>query len=140
MSRKFHAKAKRIAAPGKESAPGTTSAPQQTGNIGKLKIIGFLVLATGLAGGVYIAAAKAAFAPVFHAYWILSAVLLCAALCLNQRNEYRYTKETAMGDPETAKTAYYKRKKQVKYVLLALLPFLFTVLADTVYLLFFVKT
>ena len=66
--------------------------------------------------------------------------LLCAALCLNQRNEYRYTKETAMGDPETAKTAYYKRKKQVKYVLLALLPFLFTVLADTVYLLFFVKT
>ena len=67
MSRKFHAKAKRIAAPGKVSAPDTTSAPQQTGNIGKLKIIGFLVLATGLAGGVYIAAAKAAFAPVFHA-------------------------------------------------------------------------
>ena len=138
MSRKFHAKAKRIAAPGKGSAPGTTSAPQQTGNIGKLKIIGFLVLATGLAGGVYIAAAKAAFAPVFHAYWILSAVLLCAALCLNQRNEYRYTKEASEGDPEAAKTAYYNRKKQVKYVLLALLPFLFTVLADTVYLLFFV--
>ena len=45
-----------------------------------------------------------------------------------------------MGDPETAKTVYYKRKKQVKYVLLVLLPFLFTVLADTVYLLFFVKT
>ncbi len=138
MSQKFHAKAKRIAAPGKGSAPGKASAPEQAGNIGKLKIIGFLVLATGLAGGVYIAAAKAEFAPVFHAYWIISAVLLCAALCLNQRNEYRYTKETAEGDPEAAKTAYYNRKKQVKYVLLALLPFLFTVLADTVYLLFFV--
>lgn len=118
--------------------PGKASAPEQAGNIGKLKIIGFLVLATGLAGGVYIAAAKAEFAPVFHAYWIISAVLLCAALCLNQRNEYRYTKEAAEGDPEAAKTAYYNRKKQVKYVLLALLPFLFTVLADTVYLLFFV--
>ena len=134
MSQKFRAKAKRTAASEKASLPGK----EQAGNIGKLKIIGFLVLATGLAGGVYIAAAKAEFAPVFHAYWIISAVLLCAALCLNQRNEYRYTKETAEGDPEAAKTAYYNRKKQVKYVLLALLPFLFTVLADTVYLLFFV--
>lgn len=138
MSQKFRAKAKRPPHRKKASLPGKASAPEQAGNIGKLKIIGFLVLATGLAGGVYIAAAKAEFAPVFHAYWIISAVLLCAALCLNQRNEYRYTKEAAEGDPEAAKTAYYNRKKQVKYVLLALLPFLFTVLADTVYLLFFV--
>ena len=67
MSRKFYAKAKRIAAPGKGSAPGTTSAPQQTGNIGKLKIIGFLVLATGLAGGVYIAAHADKAAQIAHA-------------------------------------------------------------------------
>ena len=138
MSQKFRAKAKRTAASEKASLPGKASAPEQAGNIGKLKIIGFLVLATGFAGGVYIAAAKAEFAPVFHAYWIISAVLLCAALCLNQRNEYRYTKEAVEGDPEAAKTAYYNRKKHVTYVLLALLPFLFTVLADTVYLLFFV--
>lgn len=59
MSQKFRAKAKRTAASEKASLPGKASAPEQAGNIGKLKIIGFLVLATGLAGGVYIAAAKA---------------------------------------------------------------------------------
>ena len=103
MSQKFRAEAKRTAASEKASLPGKASAPEQAGNIGKLKIIGFLVLATGFAGGVYIAAAKAEFAPVFHAYWIISAVLLCAALCLNQRNEYRYTKKRSKAIPKLPK-------------------------------------
>lgn len=138
MSQKFRAKAKRTAASEKSVFAGQSVCAGTGRKHRQAQNHRLFVLATGLAGGVYIAAAKAEFAPVFHAYWIISAVLLCAALCLNQRNEYRYTKEAAEGDPEAAKTAYYNRKKQVKYVLLALLPFLFTVLADTVYLLFFV--
>lgn len=135
MSQKFRAKAKKDT----PEAAKPTASPQQAGNIGKLKILALLVLTTGLAGGVYLAAAKAAFQPIFHAYWMISAVLLCAALVMHRQNEYRYTKETAVGDALQAKTAYYARKKRVKYVILALLPFLFTVLADAVYLLFFVK-
>ena len=133
MSQKFRAKAKRAA------RPDEPRLPEKDGNIGKLKILFCLIFTTGLAGGVYIAAARAGFSPVFHAYWIISAILLCAALFLNQRNEYRYTKEKTCGDPEEAQKAYFARKKQVKYVILALLPFLFTVLADSVYLLLFVK-
>ena len=133
MSQKFRAKAKRAA------RPDEPRLPEKDGNIGKLKILFCLIFTTGLAGGVYIAAARAEFSPVFHAYWIISAVLLCTALLLNKRNEYRYTKDKACGDPDEAKKAYFVRKKQVKYVILALLPFLLTVLADSVYLLLFVK-
>lgn len=131
MSQKFRAKVKK--------APENTRPKTADGSIGKLKILAVLILSTGLAGGVYIAAAKAEFAPVFHAYWIISAVLFCAAPLLNRRNEYRYTKELAENGAEQAEKAYYTRKKQIKYVILALLPFLFTVLADAVYLLLFVK-
>ena len=131
MSQKFRAKVKK--------APENTRPKTADGSIGKLKILAVLILSTGLAGGVYIAAAKAEFAPVFPAYWIISAVLFCAALLLNRRNEYRYTKELAENGAEQAEKAYYTRKKQIKYVILALLPFLFTVLADAVYLLLFVK-
>ena len=99
MSQKFRAKAKRAA------RPDEPRLPEKDGNIGKLKILFCLIFTTGLAGGVYIAAARAEFSPVFHAYWIISAVLLCTALLLNQRNEYRYTKDKACGDPDEAKKA-----------------------------------
>lgn len=130
MSTRYRAKVKRRAQVKKPSPSGA--------RIGKAKILLILVLATALAVGVYVFAAKHRFAPVFHLYWILSTVLLCAALYLDKRNVYLYTKEQAI-DPERATAAYGARKKRVKYVILTLLPFLFTVLADTVYLLFFVK-
>lgn len=130
MSKRYRASVKR--------APEPLSAPERAGRIGKGKILLILVLATGLAAGVYIAAAKYRFEPIFHLYWIVSTVLVCTALFLDKQNEYRYTKEQSL-DPERAKCAYYKRKKRVKYVVLTLLPFLLTVLVDTIYLLFFVK-
>lgn len=130
MSTRYRAKIKRRAQVKKPSSDAA--------RIGKGKILLILVLATGLAGGVYIFAAKHRFAPIFHLYWILSTALVCTALYLDKKNVYLYTKEQA-ADPEKALAAYGARKKRVKYVILALLPFLFTVLADTVYLLFFVK-
>lgn len=136
MSRKFRAKPKQLPQNENNAAKRT---PTNAGNIGKMRILFLLVLFTGLAAGVYIAAACAAFAPVFHAYWIISAVLTCTALVLNRQNEYRYTKESVESDPEAAKAAYFARKKRVKYVILALLPFLLTVLADAIYLFLFVK-
>lgn len=130
MSKRYRASVKR--------APEPPSAPERAGRIGKGKILLILILATGLAAGIYIAAAKYRFEPIFHLYWIVSTILLCTALFLDKQNEYRYTKERTL-DPIRAEGAYYKRKKRVKYVVLALLPFLLTVLVDTVYLLFFVK-
>ena len=59
MSQKFRAKVKKT--------PENMRPKTADGRIGKLRILTVLILSTGLAGGAYIAAAKAEFAPVFHA-------------------------------------------------------------------------
>ena len=123
-----------------DGAPGekTDSAGAKSGNanIGKGKIFAVLVPATALAAGIYIAAVRLRFEPIFHIYWLVSTVLLCAALFLDKQKEYRYTKDRQDVGADEAARRYALRKKRVKFVLLALLPFLFTVLADAVYLLF----
>lgn len=109
--------------------------PKEPPLIGKGKIVLLLVIGTALAAGIYVAAMKMQFAPVFYAYWIITTVLICAFIFLNQRRDYLYAKMTSDGKPdEKALEADRRRRKHIKYLLLVLLPFLFTVIGDTVYL------
>ena len=103
--------------------------------IGKGKIILILLLGTALVAGVYIAAIQNMFAPIVHIYWIITVLLFIAFLYMSKRNEYLYTKITLNGTPsEDDKKAHIKRTKQLKYLLLVLMPFLFTLIGDVVYL------
>lgn len=45
--------------------------------IGKGKILLLLILGTLVIAGVYIVAISMQFAPIFHIYWILTAILFC---------------------------------------------------------------
>lgn len=110
--------------------------------IGKGKILLILVLLTALVAGVYIAAMQKEFEPIFHIYWVVTAVLMCAFLFLKYRNEYLYTKAQEAGEktqPEIT-DEYRKRTKHIKYLLCILMPFVFTLIGDTVYLVFLVDS
>ncbi len=103
--------------------------------IGKGKIILILLFGTALVAGVYIAAIQNMFAPIVHIYWIVTALLFLVFLYMSKRNEYLYTKITSTGNPsEDEKKEHIKRTKQLKYLLLILMPFLFTLIGDVVYL------
>ena len=113
------------------------SSKNSLSNIGKGKIVFLLILFTAIITGIYIAAVKLRFEPIFHLYWIISAVLACAAAVLQKRNEYLYTKDMASGVSQAQSEASRgQRLKRIKYLLIILIPFLFTVFADAVYLLF----
>ena len=103
--------------------------------IGKGKILLLLFLGTLVIAGVYIVAISVQFAPIFHIYWILTAILFCVYLYLKQRRDLFYQKAS---DTEKLDEKFLisdrKRKKQLKYLLLVLLPFLFTIIGDAVYL------
>ncbi len=103
--------------------------------IGKGKIIFLLIFGTLVTAGIYIAAIKFQFALIFHIYWILTAVLFCVYLYLKQRRDMLYHKAKNSGNlDEEHLAADRKRRKQMKYLLLILLPFLFTVIGDAIYL------
>lgn len=103
--------------------------------IGKGKILLILVFGTALVAGIYIAAIRMMFAPIVHIYWIVTAILLMAFLYVKTRNEYLYTKITAKGKPtDDEKAAHRGRTKMMKYLLLALMPFMFTIIGDVLYL------
>ena len=125
----------------KAKSPNTAQQSSHTGTndskpiIGKGKIILILIFGTALVAGIYMAAIQKMFAPIMHIYWILTTILLMAFLYIKSRNEYLYTKITANGKPsEEDKKAHIKRTKAMKYLLLVLLPFLFTLIGDAVYL------
>lgn len=135
MAKKYKAKSKR-------TIPGPTKAEQNKYMIGKGKILLILVLLTALVAGVYIAAMQNEFEPVFHIYWVISAVLMCVFLFLKYRNEYLYTKalDTAEKTQSEITDEYRKRIKHIKYLLCILMPFVFTLIGDTVYLVFLVDS
>lgn len=53
------------------------SSKNSLSNIGKGKIVFLLILFTAIIAGIYIAAVKLRFEPIFHLYWIISAVCMC---------------------------------------------------------------
>lgn len=129
-SKRFKAKKKKSTA-----ASTYTDTPKEQPLIGKGKIILILIFGTALVAGIYMTAIHMMFAPIMHIYWILTAILLMAFLFFKSRNEYLYDKIISAGNPsEEEKTAHLKRTKKLKYLLLVLLPFLFTLIGDTVYL------
>ena len=103
--------------------------------IGKGKILLLLIFGTLVIAGVYIVAISMQFAPIFHIYWILTAILFCVYLYLKQRRDLFYQKAS---DTEKLDEKFLisdrKRRKQLKYLLLVLLPFLFTIIGDAIYL------
>lgn len=112
-----------------------TGAQKDKPLIGKGKIILILIFGTALVAGIYMTAIKLMFAPIVHIYWIITTILLIAFLFFKSRNEYIYAQIISGGEPsEEEKTAHLKRTKALKYMLLVLLPFLFTLIGDTVYL------
>lgn len=103
--------------------------------IGKGKIILFLLLGTAIVSGIYIAAIQQMFSPIVHIYWIITGLLFLAFLYMSKRNEYLYTKIASCGElSEADKKEHLARTKQLKYLLLVLMPFLFTLIGDVVYL------
>ncbi|MGN1120950.1 MAG: hypothetical protein ACI4RV_01205 [Eubacteriales bacterium] len=136
MSRRFQVGHRAGKAPHTAATPSGGSKAVKDAAIGKGRIVALPVLLTAVVAGIYVAAVKLCFEPIFHLYWITSGVLVCAAALLQRRNEYLYTKETQEGDREQAAASYAKRKRQIKYLLIVLIPFLLTVFADAVYLIF----
>lgn len=111
--------------------------PKEPPLIGKGKILLMLFFGTAAVSGIYIAAMIAVIKPVFYAYWILTTVMLCAYVFLRMKDGYRYAKLTANGTPsEKERELMRKRIKRQKYFLIIMLPFIFTLIGDTVYLLF----
>ncbi len=132
MSRKF-----RVSKQNTDSKTTNTGIQKDKPLIGKGKIIAILASGTFVVAGIYIAAMKMHFLPVFHIYWIITAVLLCVFAFSTKRCEQLYAKNMGKDGKmsEAAKAEHLERTKKVKYLLLVLLPFLFTVIGDTVYVL-----
>lgn len=114
-----------------------TGIQKDTPLIGKGKILAILASGTFAAAGIYIAAMKMHFLPIFHIYWIITAVLLCVFVFATKRCEQFYVQNMGKDGrmSEEAKAEHLVRTKRIKYLLLVLLPFLFTVIGDTVYVL-----
>ena len=130
-SKKYRAKKKKTESLTEASAINQSGQPL----IGKWKILILLMLGTGIVSGIYITAIKLMFAPIMHIYWIAAAILLMCFMFIKMRNEYLYEQMTASRTPsESELSAHLKRTKAMKYLLLVLLPFLFTLFGDLVYL------
>ena len=130
-SSKYKVKAKK-----KRQLPSDTQeAIENKPLIGKGKILLILLFGTVLVSGIYITAIQKMFAPIVHIYWVVTVLLFMAFLYMGKRNEYLYTKINLNGAPtEEDIKAHIKRTKQLKYLLLVLMPFLFTLIGDVVYL------
>ena len=134
MSKQFRVRPKRTPA----RLPSEKKNTADGARIGKVRILLILLAGTALVGSFYIVAMRLRFEAVFHLYWLITAVLLCLTAFLQKRSEYLYARDRLSDgshSPES-ESAYARRRKTLKYLLLVLLPFLFTVAADAVYLLF----
>ena len=131
-SSRYRAKKKKAVSTDKVSYTGTQ---KEEPLIGTRKILLMLVLGTGIVSGIYITAIKMMFAPIMHIYWITAAILLMLFMYIKMRNEYLYAEITKSHSPSDEEMAQHrKRTKAMKYLLIALLPFLFTLFGDLVYL------
>lgn len=111
--------------------------PKQEQLIGKGKICMMLVLVTIIVSGIYITAMKMHFDLIFHIYWILTSVLLCVFIYMKQRRDYLYAQSTKNGQISDKDILLdRKRRVHIKYLLIVLVPLLFTLTGDIVYLVF----
>ena len=118
-----------------ESGAKVLCTEQEKPLIGTGKILLMLIGATILVAGIYIAAMNAKCIAVFHIYWILTAILTCIFIYLFTKNKGIYEKMTTGRTPtEKEKEEYRERVKRMKYFLIILLPFLFTVFGDALYI------
>jgi len=96
-----------------------------------------LISGTAVVAGIYMTALQLHFAPIMPIYWTIAGILLMIFLYFNMKNEYLYTKMTTGRTPsEEEKKDFRRRTKKLKYLLIVLLPFLFTLIGDMVYLYF----
>lgn len=119
-----------------KNKPSSDMSKDKTPLIGKGKILAILIAGTILVAGIYAYAISLKFMFIFHIYWIVTAILFCLFIFLSMRNDYLYHKCMSLNKHATkeADSEHRGRTKIIKYVLLALLPFLFTVMADAIYL------
>lgn len=114
-----------------------TGTPKEPPLIGKGKIVLMLISGTAVVAGIYMTALQLHFAPIMPIYWTIAGILLMIFLYFNTKNEYLYTKMTTGRTPsEEEKKDFRQRTKKLKYLLIVLLPFLFTLIGDMVYLYF----
>jgi len=117
------------------TSSNATATPKEPPLIGKGKILLILILGTTLVAGIYMAALQMHFAPIIHIYWIITTLLLMAFLFVKMRNESLYAQMSATSSMTKEDIAQHReRTKKMKYLLLVLLPFLFTLFGDLVYL------
>ena len=132
---KKKSKYKVIAAKRKKQQESNIGTQNNQAVIGKGKILFILLFGTIIVSGTYIYAIKAHFEPIFHIYWILSAVLLCCFIVAKAYVENGYEKQLSKNRiSEKDRQEHYKKVRRLKYMLLVLMPFLFTIFGDAVYL------
>ncbi len=140
MAKTFRAKKKRpaLSQTDRRSAAVSDDGLPASPRIGKAKLLLFLVGGTALAAAVYITAMTLHFMPIFHIYWAITASLILAFMVYDKYSVYRYTKDTAQTPDKSEEylSRYNKDRRRIKVLLLVLLPFLFTVLGDMIYLFF----
>ena len=130
---KYHIKKKNSTS--SKSNVSNTGIPKEPPLIGKGKILLMLIGATAVVAGIYVAAMNAKFIAVFHIYWILTAILTCVFIYLFTKNKATYERMTTDRTPsEKEKEEFRKQVKRMKYFLILLLPFLFTVFGDALYI------
>ena len=107
--------------------------------MGKLKYLILLVFNLVIVSGVYYYLLNTLhFFPIMAIYQIISLIAICGYLVLffHHNNEIGKAKMRGEDLPEAL---IQKRRNRLKAFIILLSPFVFTVLADYIYLIFFVK-
>lgn len=107
--------------------------------MGKIKYLILLVLNLAIVAGVYNYLLNTLhFFPIMAIYQVISILAICIYLFMAfyYNNEMEKAKESGKALSEEL---ILKRRNRLKAVIVLLSPFVFTVLADYIYLLFFVK-
>lgn len=123
--------------PSKKRKLSDTGTPKEQPLIGKGKILLILLFGTIIVAGVYIASMIAMLEAVFFGYWILTTVMLCVYIFIYMKTKSLYTKDYLDDNLTSERMEFYRhRTKQMKYFLLVIMPFVFTIIGDAIYLLF----
>lgn len=107
--------------------------------MGKIKYLVLLIFNLFIVAGVYNYLLNTLhFLPIMAIYQIIALIAICVYLFLffHHNNEIGKAKMRGQDLPEEL---IIKRRNRLKAIIVLLSPFVFTVLADYIYLLFFVK-
>lgn len=122
--------------PSKNRKVSDTGTQKEQPLIGKGKILLILLFGTIIVAGFYIASMIAKLEAVFFGYWIFTTLMLCAYIFFYMKSKSLYTKDYYDGNLTSERMEFYRhRTKQLKYFLLVIMPFVFTIIGDAVYLL-----